>query len=89
VVKNSGRSFQLKVVGFEYTQFNKADYTISNIQDMSTPTTMCKLCSIPLTGHEQFIGHMIHSHELPLGEAAFAWQMTEHSHLEQPLLFER
>jgi hypothetical protein len=58
------------------------------MQDMPNPTSMCKLCSIPLTGHEQFIGHMIHSHELPLGEAAFAWHIMNNSYQAQPLLAE-
>ena len=84
--KNSRKSFQLKVVGFDYTQLNKVGLHNSTMQDMPNSTNMCKLCSTPLTGHEQFIGHMIHSHEFPFEEAAFAWQMTKHSHLEQPVL---
>lgn len=84
--KNSRKYFQLKVVGFDYIQLNKTGLHNSSVQDMANPTTMCKLCSTPLTGHEQFIGHMIHSHELPFEEAAFAWQIMNNSYQAQPLL---
>jgi hypothetical protein len=34
----------------------------------------CSRCDIPLEGREQFVGHMIHSHEEPVAHAEAAWK---------------
>jgi hypothetical protein len=34
----------------------------------------CKYCDILLVGREQFIGHMIHSHEIEYGRLDEIWQ---------------
>lgn len=34
----------------------------------------CKRCEIPLTGREQFLGHMAISHEIPPAEAVEEWE---------------
>jgi hypothetical protein len=46
----------------------------SDKQPQNLPATWCKCCDILLGGREQFVGHMIHSHEMPLGEAEMAWK---------------
>lgn len=43
---------------------------------MTDSIVMCKLCKTPLTTEDQFIGHMIHSHEFRLEDAAYAWHMS-------------
>lgn len=43
---------------------------------MTDSTVMCKLCKTPLTTEDQFMGHMIHSHEFKLEEAAYAWHVA-------------
>lgn len=66
-------------------QLNKiGSYTLEK-EIMNDSTIACKLCKIPLTHQEQFIGHMIHSHEVKSEEAAYMWQMTR-SRLQEPLL---
>jgi len=34
----------------------------------------CRYCDILLEGREQFMGHMIHGHELPVGQAEAMWK---------------
>jgi len=34
----------------------------------------CRFCDILLVGREQFIGHMIHSHEMEYERLEAAWQ---------------
>jgi hypothetical protein len=40
----------------------------------------CRYCEILLVGREQFIGHMIHSHELELEKLELAWKSLEVGH---------
>lgn len=44
---------------------------------MTVRTVKCKLCGLPLTGAEQFIGHMVHTHEIRLEEAAYTWEVMK------------
>jgi hypothetical protein len=37
----------------------------------------CRYCEILLVRREQFIGHMIHSHELELEKLELAWKSLE------------
>jgi hypothetical protein len=41
---------------------------------IKTITTKCPLCGIVLDGGEQFVGHMIHNHEIPLEQAVQIWK---------------
>lgn len=34
----------------------------------------CERCDIVLAGRLQFVGHLIHSHDMPLDEAEAEWQ---------------
>jgi len=43
---------------------------------MSSSVIICRLCKIPLTTEEQFIGHYVISHELSTEDAEHAWQIT-------------
>ncbi|AIF82387.1 hypothetical protein NTE_00305 [Candidatus Nitrososphaera evergladensis SR1] len=38
--------------------------------------TKCSYCDILLEGREQFVGHMIHSHELPIAQAEEMWESS-------------
>jgi hypothetical protein len=40
----------------------------------------CRYCEILLVGREQFIGHMIHSHELELEKLELAWKSLKVRH---------
>ncbi len=46
-----------------------ADKVIS----MKIPPVKCPRCDVLLEGREQFIGHMIHGHEMPVEETVEAW----------------
>lgn len=34
----------------------------------------CSICDIPLAGREQFVGHMIHGHDMALERAEVMWK---------------
>jgi hypothetical protein len=34
----------------------------------------CRVCDVPLAGREQFVGHMVHGHDMPLEEADAMWK---------------
>lgn len=38
-------------------------------------TVQCRRCDVLLVGREQFIGHMIHSHELPYEKLEENWSL--------------
>ncbi|HEX6560694.1 MAG TPA: hypothetical protein VF016_01580 [Nitrososphaera sp.] len=38
------------------------------------PATECLHCDILLEGREQFMGHMIHGHEMSVGQAEAVWK---------------
>ena len=50
------------------------------------PATECLHCDILLEGQEQFMGHMIHGHEMSIGQAEAMWKAmyvtTERWHRE-------
>ncbi|AIF85189.1 hypothetical protein NTE_03157 [Candidatus Nitrososphaera evergladensis SR1] len=37
-------------------------------------STKCRYCDILLEGREQFLGHMIHGHEMSVGQAETMWK---------------
>ncbi|HEX6560690.1 MAG TPA: hypothetical protein VF016_01560 [Nitrososphaera sp.] len=37
-------------------------------------STKCNYCDILLEGREQFMGHMIHGHEMSVGQAEAMWE---------------
>jgi hypothetical protein len=37
-------------------------------------STKCSLCGLMLIGREQFLGHMIHSHDVALDAAIIKWK---------------
>jgi hypothetical protein len=39
--------------------------------------TNCGICSTPLNGQEEFVGHLIHSHAFEIGQAKRAWEIFE------------
>ncbi|MGI0020373.1 MAG: hypothetical protein ACREAY_07860 [Nitrososphaera sp.] len=39
-----------------------------------TQPVKCSQCDILLEGRGQFMGHMIHGHEMPIGETEEAWK---------------
>ena len=40
---------------------------------VKAPSVKCPCCDILLEGREQFIGHMVHGHEMPVGETEKSW----------------
>ena len=51
-------------------------------------TVVCKLCGTILAGQDQFIGHMIHSHEAGLESALNAWNMMKTISIQPELIGE-
>lgn len=39
-----------------------------------TVSTKCGMCDVQLAGREQFVGHMIHGHDVPFEEANVMWK---------------
>jgi hypothetical protein len=37
----------------------------------------CKMCDVPLAGREQFVGHMIHGHDMSVEQAAAMWESIQ------------
>lgn len=51
-----------------------ADVTIVSVKSSVTQNVIfCRLCKVPLTNEEQFIGHQVISHELTIADAEHAW----------------
>lgn len=34
----------------------------------------CRICDVPLAGREQFVGHMVHGHDMAVKEAESSWE---------------
>ena len=35
---------------------------------------LCRVCDVPLANREQFVGHMIHGHDMSLKDADMMWE---------------
>lgn len=46
------------------------------MQSLTNPVK-CSRCDIILTGREQFVGHMIHSHDFDYEQSEKAWSLIE------------
>lgn len=51
---------------------------------MAGSMVLCKLCKIPLSHKEQFIGHHILSHEFRIEDAERAWHLTTDNSIPYP-----
>ena len=40
---------------------------------MTASIVICRMCKVPLSGKDQFLGHQILSHELRIEDAESAW----------------
>lgn len=45
-----------------------------------TESVKCRICEVPLAGREQFVGHMIHGHDMPFEAADAMWKRACASH---------
>jgi hypothetical protein len=43
---------------------------------MASVIVFCRMCKVPLSGRDQFLGHQILCHELRKEEAENAWQKS-------------
>jgi hypothetical protein len=34
----------------------------------------CRVCDVPLAGREQFVGHMVHGHDMSVEKAESSWK---------------
>jgi hypothetical protein len=59
-----------------YTHQNNTDAIVGLNEEMASTVVFCKMCKVPLSGKDQFVGHQMLSHELGPEEAENAWSKS-------------